>query len=204
MLLLLPDWPIGLQVGRLLADLLGDRRGGRRSPSPSSAPAVCRSSTSQSPATVSWPTPGQTTPGVLSFAQQRLEGARQACAELGLPAPVVRAVPIDPRGAARAIQAWRGADPPVTAVCAYNDEVAFAVLAGARDLGLLVPADLAVIGVDDLPVAAVAAPPLSTIHVDVPALAQYVADSIVSKLYQRPTPLHPASAIHDVIARESA
>ena len=69
-----------------------------------------------------------------NFAEPRLDGVRAACADLGLDAPVVRTVPLDPdRG--RAVPSRPGAAAGVTGVCAYNDEVALAVLAGLRRHG---------------------------------------------------------------------
>lgn len=141
---------------------------------------------------------------LLSFARARLEGVRQTCADLGLTEPVVLTVPIAPDGAAAAVRRWREVDPPVTGVCAYNDEVALAVLAGARRQGLDVPGDLAVIGVDNIPAAAVAAPPLTTVEADSQAISQYIAATITRKLDGRSAPKRPGSDIHSVIRRDSA
>src|SRR4051794_10846687 len=117
-------------------------------------------------------------PRVAVFAEPRLEGVRQACAELGLAEPLVLTVPLDAEGAAVAVAGWRAAQPPVTGVCAYNDEVAMAVLAGARREGLEVPRDLAVVGVDNIPAAAVASPGLTTVEADLEALAGHIAETI--------------------------
>ena len=141
---------------------------------------------------------------VLTFAEARLEGVRQACAELGLAGPQVVTVPLTPDGACAAVQAWRGAVPPVTAVCAYNDEVALALLAGARRAGVDVPGDLAVIGVDDLPLSAVALPALTTVRADTPAMAGLIADTIRRRLDGRPPGRRPGSDLHSVIRRDSA
>jgi DNA-binding LacI/PurR family transcriptional regulator len=143
-------------------------------------------------------------PRVISFAQPRLDGVRQACADLGLSEPEVITVPLDPNRAAEAVRAWRELSPPVSGICAYNDEVALAVLAGAHRQGVRVPDDLAVIGVDDIPAAAVAVPALTTIQSDTPALASYIAATITHRLDGRPSPERPGSDIHHVIRRESA
>jgi LacI family transcriptional regulator len=55
-----------------------------------------------------------------------------------------------------------GADPP-TAVLCYNDMVAFGVMVGLQRRGLQAGRDLAVIGVDDVPEAALAHPALTTV-----------------------------------------
>ena len=143
-------------------------------------------------------------PRVLSFAQPRLEGVQQTCVDLGLAEPVVLTVPLEPAAAAEAVQAWRNAEPAVTAVCAYNDEVALAVLSGAHRSGVDVPRDLAVIGADNIPTAAVATPALTTVQPDLRALSAYIADTITCTLNGRPSPRRPGSDIHSVIRRESA
>jgi LacI family transcriptional regulator len=50
-------------------------------------------------------------------------------------------------------------------VIAHNDLVALGVISGARALGVRVPEDLSVIGMDDIPFAAVAQPGLTSIAV---------------------------------------
>jgi LacI family transcriptional regulator len=52
-----------------------------------------------------------------------------------------------------------------TAVIAHNDLVALGVITGAAALGVRVPADLSVVGVDDIPFAAVSQPALTSIAV---------------------------------------
>jgi DNA-binding LacI/PurR family transcriptional regulator len=136
------------------------------------------------------------------FAEPRLDGARAACAERGLPEPVVHTVALDPVAAAGAVRRWRGAG--VTGVCAYNDEVALAVLAGMRPDGLTAPADLAVIGVDDIPAARLAAPSLTTLTTDQVAVAAHLSDTIVAAISGRPEPLPPKHPLVQVVARESA
>ena len=54
-------------------------------------------------------------------------------------------------------------DPP-TAVFAGSDEQAFGVVEAARVAGLAVPADLSVVGFDDLPMSRWASPPLTTVR----------------------------------------
>ena len=51
----------------------------------------------------------------------------------------------------------------VSAVLAFNDQMALGVIAGLRTLGLSVPEDISVVGFDDVPMAAMVAPPLTTI-----------------------------------------
>jgi LacI family transcriptional regulator len=52
---------------------------------------------------------------------------------------------------------------PATAVMAFNDQMALGVIAGLARLGIAVPGDVSVVGCDDVPMAAMVAPPLTTI-----------------------------------------
>jgi DNA-binding LacI/PurR family transcriptional regulator len=142
-------------------------------------------------------------PRLDAFARARLSGARQACADLGLDLDV-RTVRLDAASAADAVAGWRSATPPVTGVCAYNDETALALLAGLRRLGLSAPHDLAVVGVDDIPAAALADPPLTTVVADQRAIAEHIARGIIAKLNNQPVPPWPDSDPMRIIVRESA
>jgi DNA-binding LacI/PurR family transcriptional regulator len=138
---------------------------------------------------------------VETLARARLEGVRHACADLGLDEPDVRTVPLDVGVAAEAMRAWRASS--VSAVCAYNDDVALALLAGARGAGLAVPGDLAVIGVDDVPAAALVDPPLTTVVADQRTTARQLAASIVAVLGDEPVPQPPGSDVVGVVVRGS-
>ncbi len=139
---------------------------------------------------------------VRMFAEPRLDGVRQACADLGLEDPLVQPVPLDAEAAADAVSAWRGAG--VTGICAYNDEVALAVLAGLRSLDLTAPDDLAVVGVDDVPAARLAFPPLTTVTGGQSVIAEHLARSIVAALAGKPAPRRPGSDIVQLVRRASA
>jgi DNA-binding LacI/PurR family transcriptional regulator len=141
---------------------------------------------------------------VAVFAEPRLEGVRGVCADLGLPEPDVRTVSINPGAAAEAVQNWLSANPPVTGICAFNDEIAMAVLAGLALLGLEAPRDMAVVGVDNLPSAAVAQPPLTTVVQDFTAIAEHYARSVVAALGGKQIPAEPAKGEARLEIRESA
>src|SRR2546423_6726423 len=145
-----------------------------------------------------------TDPRLDIFAKLRLAGVQEACAELGLEEPVVQVVAEDETAASRAIRVWRGGPNPVTAVCAYNDEVAFALLAAIRALGLVAPTDLAVVGMDDIPQARFAIPPLTTVAVDTPAIVNRLAMAIVRGLQGEPPPEMPPDGFSRLVVRESA
>ncbi len=141
-------------------------------------------------------------PRVKGFAEPRLDGVRTACADLGLDAPVVQTVAMSLDAAGAAVRSWVGSG--VTGVCAYNDDVALAVLAGARSVGVAVPDDLAVIGVDDIPAAPFASPPLTTVDSDQGVVAQYIAALVTRQLSGKPLPPRPGSDVIHLVRRESA
>jgi DNA-binding LacI/PurR family transcriptional regulator len=140
-------------------------------------------------------------PRVAIFAEPRLDGVRIVCRAAGLAQPVVRTVALEADAAADAAGAWH--DAAVSGICAYNDEVALAVLAGMRLRGLTAPADLAVIGVDDIPPARLAVPTLTTIATDQTVVAEQLADTIVNVIAGRPGPDGPALTVSRVISRDS-
>jgi DNA-binding LacI/PurR family transcriptional regulator len=140
-----------------------------------------------------------------AFADRRLAGVVQGCEQLGLPAPQVQVVDLDVASAEAAVQGWRagaGAE-PVTAVAAYNDEVALAVLSGLRAAGLRTPQDVAVIGVDDIPAARLAAPALTTVWQAIDAQATYLAAAVIAALDDAVDPPAQPSDVFHVIARDS-
>lgn len=67
----------------------------------------------------------------------------------------------------------------VTAVFAQNDQMALGVLRAARDLGLHIPSQLSVIGVDDIPLSPHFAPPLTTLRQDFAAIGREAARLLI-------------------------
>jgi DNA-binding LacI/PurR family transcriptional regulator len=115
--------------------------------------------------------------------QERLRGVAAVCAERGLPPPIALEVAMDGAKAALVVDQWTEAS--VTAVCAYNDETAMAVLAGMHRRGLRAPDDIAVIGVGDIAAARVSIPPLTTIGFDYGETGRELARSILESLAGR-------------------
>ncbi|MCI2237753.1 LacI family transcriptional regulator [Paenibacillus sp. TRM 82003] len=145
-----------------------------------------------------------TDPQVRQLAEGRLDAALEAAHEAGLPAPhVVEVADDSPQAVAAAVRTWQAEG--VTGVVTYNDEVAMAVLSAARDAGLRVPEDLAVIGLDDLPAARSAQPPLTTVGLDAEALADFVGRSVAAVLAGDPdVPEEPTTGFAHLVRRASA
>ncbi|MBB2910266.1 DNA-binding LacI/PurR family transcriptional regulator [Streptosporangium becharense] len=151
-------------------------------------------------------------PRLTDLGRGRAEGAARACADARLSPPVVSAVPADTSAAAEVLTAWRALPAPPTAVCAFNDEVALALLSGMRTLGLDAPADLAVVGADDILAARFAVPSLTTVAIDSGDLGARIAHALLRILDGDPAdpaafpgvgPIPLPESVH-VIERDSA
>jgi DNA-binding LacI/PurR family transcriptional regulator len=96
---------------------------------------------------------------------ERLAGYRQALDEAGIPFDPALVVLGNGRldGGERALLPLTSLVERPTAVFCYNDMTAVGLLSAARRAGLSVPGDLAVVGFDDIPMAAHVYPPLTTV-----------------------------------------
>ena len=97
--------------------------------------------------------------------QERMAGYRQALDEAGIafdPALVVAGTG-RAGGGERALPVLMELEQAPTAVFCYNDMMAIGLLRAAREAGLSIPQDLAVVGFDDILLASYVRPPLTTI-----------------------------------------
>ena len=67
-----------------------------------------------------------------------------------------------------------------TAVLAYNDVVALGLLERLRQRGLRVPEDVSVVGTDDIPVAALTSPPLTSVRLPLVTTGRAAVDLLLS------------------------
>jgi DNA-binding LacI/PurR family transcriptional regulator len=109
----------------------------------------------------------------------RLSFANQAAARRGLPEVEPIPIPFSRTDAADSLRRFRAASPGITAVAAFDDDIALRVLAALRDLGLDAPADLAVIGFDASDHGALSVPPLTTVHIDAEAHGRRAARTVL-------------------------
>ncbi|KFI50671.1 LacI family DNA-binding transcriptional regulator [Bifidobacterium biavatii] len=99
-------------------------------------------------------------------------------------------------------------DVPVGVLC-LTDTVALGALRAFAEHGVRVPDDVRVIGFDGLAIDAYAVPSLSTVAMDVPAMAATVVARLVAAIETQPASAPPAGAMHETIpyrlvARESS
>lgn len=130
----------------------------------------------------------------------RYEGFSQALAAHGLQeAGAQLHFGLEQRYGALAARELAEGDLPRALVCA-NDELAMGVLAVLPGLGYRVPDDLAIVGFDDIPIAALASPALTTVHQPIRRLGTVAATlllaageddhaSLAGRLVQLPTQL---------------
>lgn len=105
-------------------------------------------------------------PPGLWTAQQRLAGYREAFAGAGIDPDSVPVLPGDYRQASGYELAARAlaAEPRPTALVCANDLMAIGAMEYCREVGLRVPADVSVVGFDDLPVSALLTPRLTSVR----------------------------------------
>jgi DNA-binding LacI/PurR family transcriptional regulator len=116
------------------------------------------------------------------YCEARLDGYRSALQAAGLPPHtdlVVRAELTQSDGYRAALDLLNRPERP-TAVFACNDLQALGAYQAARSLGLRIPADLSVVGFDDLPIAAMVDPPLTTVHQPLTEMAMAATELALS------------------------
>ncbi len=125
-------------------------------------------------------------------ARQRLEGYRQALEAAGLsPRPQwIQLGNFDEASGRRAMQALLQARPRVTAVFVASDMVALGARYALWEAGLRVPQDIALVGFDDLPLAAYTIPPLTTVHVPAWELGYTAGQMMLQRLEGRSVNSH--------------
>lgn len=108
-------------------------------------------------------------------------GIRREAREHGLDVPHTPRIPLDVHGATRTLEEVRDeAGHGPLGIWAYNDDVAIAVVAASRELGLRVPEDVAVIGVDRTAVGQLVSPRLSTVAIDQPLLMDALVQDLAT------------------------
>lgn len=123
-------------------------------------------------------------PPDMQAGHDRLRGYREALAAAGVaydPSLVEEGDFTEPGGwqAMRRLLARR---PDVDAVFAASDPMALGALRALRESGCTVPADVAVVGFDDSPMAAMSDPPLTTINQPADRLGREMAEMLLAAL----------------------
>ncbi|MBN9105968.1 MAG: LacI family DNA-binding transcriptional regulator [Propionibacteriaceae bacterium] len=142
-------------------------------------------------------------PRKLNVATERARGYRSALAKAGIPIDdrLILEADFSDRGGAEALAALMQIDDPPTAIFASDDVMAIGAISAATDLGLRVPKDLSIVGFDDIPIASLLRPKLTTVRQDVPKLAQRAFLAAVGDEPQRNPPHIPVTLVERKSAR---
>jgi LacI family transcriptional regulator len=106
-------------------------------------------------------------PALLTSTHDRLSSFVSQLLELGIALPPDRIAPGDfsRDGGVRAAHWLLDRHPQLTALFALNDVMAIGVLSALRERGIAVPAQVSVVGFDDIPIACDVTPALTTVQV---------------------------------------
>ena len=124
----------------------------------------------------------------LQSAIRRLEGYRHSlqCAGVAFDAALVKIGDYERDTAHAAALELLRIDPPVTAIMAASDEMAFGVYDAARELGISIPADLSVVGFDNIPEAGLVDPPLTTVDQSIEGMGTLAAEVVIKLILGKP------------------
>lgn len=134
---------------------------------------------------------------------ERYRGYRQALLDHDMTEIYVADCELRGAAAFEATHALLERHPEVTAVFGCNDEVAIAVMQAAREMGIVVPQELSVIGFDDIELAQHVAPALTTLRVDKVLMGQKAMQLLLWRL-ENPEAARMTLVIHaPLVERQS-
>lgn len=136
---------------------------------------------------------------------KRLKGYRSTLEAAGIKfeTQLVQTGAPNTEGGRIACQALLQRRPDVDAVFAFNDLVAVGIIQVCQEYGKLVPQEIAVIGADDIPLATIFKPQLSTLHINLGDVGRQAMQSLFD-LIQGEAPPDRICIQPELILRESA
>jgi LacI family transcriptional regulator len=141
-------------------------------------------------------------PSVFTFAALRREGYETAMLAAGLRPHSVECTAESEAAYHKAMELLSSTERPTALLCA-TDRMAYGVLRAARQLSLAVPADLSIIGHDNLPSSAATTPPLTTMELPISMTGERLAAMLLERIkFPAAKPLHDIIPVQ-MIQRES-
>ncbi len=137
---------------------------------------------------------------------QRVKGFREALRGHGLPVVdewITTCIPVVKHGA-RAARRLLTRHAQITALFAYNDLLALGAIQACQDLGRRVPEDCAIVGFDDIQLASLVTPALTTIHIDKFELGRQAVARLAQLLAEPEIILPPIRLEVELVVRDSA
>lgn len=140
-----------------------------------------------------------------STGRDREAGFRRGLRSRGLPLPAafVRRGPFTHEAGRAAMTDLLGLAEPPTAVFCGNDVVALGAYDAALELGLRIPDDLTLVGFDDIAMARWQAFRLTTVRVDLTALAETAVDLLLQRLRDPARPVERVVVPPELVLRNS-
>lgn len=129
-------------------------------------------------------------------AEARLAGYAEAMAKAGFDALVVDGDFTQTSGHRAASGLMARADRP-DALFVGNDTMAIGALLALQEDGLRCPEDVAIVGFDDVPIASLVRPALTTLRVDIVGIGRRALDRLVGLM--RDKTAEPAEAVHETV-----
>ncbi len=142
----------------------------------------------------------------LGVALGRLTGYREGLAVAGLSADVrlVREGYLDEASGGRETRALLALPDPPTAIFCVNDRTAFGVLSALDEMGLAVPDDIAVVGFDDVPLASLVHPALTTVRQPAQEIGRQAATYLLERIAHPDTPHQRSVLPCELVVRRSS
>lgn len=146
-------------------------------------------------------------PTTSTSGQRRIDGYRAGLKEAGLlfdPQAMEHCQPVTEGGRSATAQLL-ARRPKIDAILAFNDLVAVGAMQACEDAGRRVPEDIAIIGFDDIPLAVMIRPHLTTLHIDLEAVGRLAMHKILEIIQQPPAEPHATHWIDPyLVIRDSA
>ncbi len=146
-------------------------------------------------------------PDHISSSVERLKGYKQALEEHGLPVRESFILPgtVTMEEGYETTEELLALDPQPTAVICYSDFVAFGVIKAAREAGLEIPEDLAVVGYDDIFFSTCAEVPLTTVRIPKEKLGKRAFHTLIDLIEDNDaeTPLKQIKLDTELVIRNS-
>jgi LacI family transcriptional regulator len=137
--------------------------------------------------------------------QDRLTGYRQALQEATLPLDdeLVRYGEFSPQSGRKAMESLLALSSPPSAVFVASDVVALGAMAAVRERGIRIPQDIALVGFDDIFLAAYVSPPLTTVRLPAYGLGWAAGDMLI-RLISEDEPLERQMLLEsELVIRQS-